>query len=53
MHPVEELIALAGLAVGVGGELAVADVVDDRITRHVGEGLSLVDVAALPADDYA
>ena len=53
VHPVEELVPLAGLPAGVGLEAAVADVVDNRVAGHVARGLGLGDAAAMAADDHA
>ena len=50
VHPVEKLVALARLAVGVGLERAVADVVDDRVAGDAAHRLVLVDVPAAAAD---
>ena len=53
VQPVEELVALARLPLGVGLERTVADVVDDRVAGDAAHRLVLVDVPAAPADHDA
>src|SRR5271157_4102575 len=53
VHPVEELVPLAGLPAGIGFEATVADVVDDRVPGYAAQGFGLGDPPAMAADDHA
>src|SRR5262245_30951989 len=53
MQPVEEAVVLAFVAAGVDLELAVGDIVADRVARDVTQGVFLTYVLAALADDHA